>query len=58
MVDTELYKLFFRHLYTLIMRLILSYISFNNGINLNKLDNNYIITSIIQMRFKHNLNIN
>ena len=47
MVDTKLYKLYLWHLYTLIMRLILSDISFDNKIDLNKLDNNYTITPTI-----------
>jgi len=49
MVNTKLYKLYLRHLYTLTIRLILSYISFNNKINLNKLDNNRAIMPIIQI---------
>ena len=47
MVDTKLYKLYLRHLYTLITRLILSCVSFNNEIDLNELDNNCAITPII-----------
>ena len=47
MVDTKLYKLYLRHLYTLIIRLVLSYISFNNEINLDKLDNDRAVTPII-----------
>ena len=58
MVDTELYKLTFRHLYTLIMRLILSCISFDNEINLDKLDNDRAIIPAIRMRFKCDLNAN
>ena len=46
-VDTKLYKLYLWHLYTLIMRLILSYTSFNNKINLNKLDNDHAIMPTI-----------
>ena len=46
-VNTKLYKLYLRHLYTLIIRLILSYVSFNNKINLDELDNNYTITPAI-----------
>jgi len=47
MVNTELYKLYLRHLYTLITRLILSCVSFNNEINLDKLDNDCAIMPII-----------
>ena len=47
MVNTELYKLYLRHLYTLIMRLVLSYINFDNKIDLNKLDNNYTVIPTI-----------
>jgi hypothetical protein len=39
MVDTELYKLYLRHWYTLITRLILSCVSFDNKIDLDELDN-------------------
>ena len=46
-VNIKLYKLYLRHLYTLIIKLILSYISFNNKINLDKLDNNYAVMPII-----------
>ena len=46
-VDTELYKLYLWHLYTLAMRLVLSYISFNNKIDLNKLNNNINILAIL-----------
>ena len=46
-VDTKLYKLYLWHLYTLIIRLIPSYISFNNGINLDKLDNNHAVIPTI-----------
>ena len=49
MVNTKLYKLCLRHLYTLITRLILSYISFDNKINLDKQDNNRAVTSAIQI---------
>jgi len=58
MVNTKLYKLTFRHLYTSTIRLILSYISFNNKINLDKLDNNCAVMPIIQMQFKRDLNTN
>jgi len=58
MVNTKLYKLYLRHLYTSTIRLILSCVSFNNKINLDKLDNNRAITPIIQMRFKRDLNTN
>ena len=57
-VDTKLYKLYLRHLYTLIIRLVLSCVSFNNKINLNKLDNNCAVTPIIRIQFKHDLNAN
>ena len=46
-VDTKLYKLYLWHLYTLTMRLVLNCISFNNKINLNKLDNDYTVIPII-----------
>ena len=36
MVDTKLYKLYLRHLYTLTTRLVLSCVSFNNKINLDE----------------------
>ena len=52
MVDTELYKLFLRHLYTLTTRLILSCVSFDNKINLNKLGNDRAVTPAIRMRFE------
>ena len=49
-VDTKLYKLYLWHLYTLIIRLVLNYISFNNKIDLNKLDNNYAIMPTINQQ--------
>ena len=49
MVNTKLYKLYLRHLYTSTTRLILSYISFNNEIDLGELDTNRAITPIIRM---------
>ena len=52
MVNTKLYKLYLRHLYTLIIRLVLSYISFNNKIDLDELDNDRAVMPAIQMRFK------
>jgi len=47
MVDTKLYKLYLRYLYTLITRLILSCISFDNEIDLDELDNNCAVMLII-----------
>ena len=38
-VDTELCKPYLWHLYTLITRLVLSCVSFNNKIDLDELDN-------------------
>ena len=51
-IDTKLYKLYLWHLYTSTMRLILSYISFDNEIDLDKLDNDRAVTPAIRMRFK------
>ena len=47
MVDTELYKFYLRHLYTSTTRLILSYISFDNEIDLDELDNNCAVMPAI-----------
>ena len=47
MVDTELYKPYLRHLYTSTTRLILSCISFDNEIDLDKLDNDCAVTPAI-----------
>ena len=58
MVNTKLYKLYLRHLYTSTTRLILSCISFNNEINLDTLNNDCAVTPIIQMRSKRNSNAN
>jgi len=58
MVNTELYKLYLRHLYTPIMRLILSCISFDNEIDLDKLDNDRAIMPAIRMRFEGDSNAN
>jgi len=44
MVNTKLYKLYLRYLYTLITRLILNCVSFNNEIDLDELDNNRAVT--------------
>ena len=52
MVDTELYKLYLRHLYTLITRLILSCVSFDNKIDLDELDNDRAVTPAIRMQFE------
>jgi len=58
MVNTKLCKLYLRHLYTSTTRLILSCVSFDNEINLDKLDTNYAVTLAIRMRFERDLNAN
>jgi len=57
-VDTELYKLYLRHLYTSTTRLILSCVSFDNKIDLDELDNDRAVTPAIRMRFERDLNAN
>ena len=58
MVNTELYKLYLKYLYTSTTRLILSCVSFNNEIDLDELDNNRAVTPTIRMRFKRDSNAN
>ena len=58
MVDTELYKLYLRHLYTSTTRLILSCVSFDNEIDLDELDNDCAVTPAIRMRFERDSNAN
>jgi len=58
MVDTELYKLYLRHLYTSTTRLILSCASFDNEIDLDELDNDRAVTPAIRMQFKRDSNAN
>ena len=56
MVDTELYKLYLRYLYTSTTRLILNCINFDNKIDLDKLDNDRAVMPTIRIRFEYNPN--